>query len=380
MKRRQFFKTAGGTTLLASTGLMNRTSTFPALLMDFYALGGEANLSKVEARYYKKHPDREIECTLCPRLCKLGDKERGYCGVRENIGGTYYTLVYGKACSIAADPIEKKPLFHYLPKSSALSIATAGCNVNCKFCQNWEISQARPEQVQNYDFPPRAVVETAQKYRCPVIAYTYTEPVIFFEYMYDTSLEARKKGVRNVVITGGHINPEPMEDLTKVVDAVKVDLKAFSQDFYTKYVKGELQPVLEAIKIVHKSSAWLELVYLVIPTLNDSSDEIRKMCQWIMKEIGPDVPLHFSRFVPMYLVKNLPPTPVSTLEKVHKIALDEGIHHVYIGNVPGHPAESTYCPKCKEIVIERKGYSIGEIALKGGRCKYCNNPIPGIWI
>ncbi len=379
MKRRQFFKTAGGATFLASTGLINRTSTFPAFLMDLYALGGEANLSKVEARYYKKHPDSEIECTLCPRFCKLGDKERGYCGVRENIGGTYYTLVYGKACSIAVDPIEKKPLFHYLPKSSALSIATAGCNVNCKFCQNWEISQVRPEQVQNYDLPPLAVVETAQKYRCPVIAYTYTEPVIFYEYMYDTSLEARKKGVKSVVITGGHINPEPIEDLTKVVDAIKVDLKAFSQDFYTNYVRGKLQPVLEAIKIVHKSSVWLELVYLVIPTLNDSPDEIRKMCQWIMKEIGPDVPLHFSRFVPKYLIKNLPPTPVSTLEKVQKIALEEGIHYVYIGNVPGHPAESTYCPNCKKIVIKRIGYQINEIELKGGKCKYCNNPIPGIW-
>lgn len=380
MRRRQFVKTAGGATLLAGTGLMNRTSTFPALLMDLYALDGKANLSKVEARYYKKHPDREIECTLCPRFCKLGDKERGYCGVRENMGGTYYTLVYGKACSIAKDPIEKKPLFHYLPKSSALSIATAGCNVNCKFCQNWQISQVRPEQVQNYDFPPRAVVENAKKYRCAVIAYTYTEPVVFYEYMYDTSLEARKKGVRTAVITGGHINPEPMEELTKVVDAIKVDLKAFSQDFYTNYVRGELQPVLEAIKIVHKSSTWLELVYLVIPTLNDSSDEIRKMCQWIMKEIGPDVPLHFSRFVPMYLVKNLPPTPLSTLEKVRKIALEEGINYVYIGNVPGHSAESTYCPNCKKIVIERRGYSIGKIALKEGRCKYCNNPIPGIWI
>jgi pyruvate formate lyase activating enzyme len=379
MKRRQFVKTAGGGAFLASTGFISRTSTFPAVLMDLYALGGKANLSKVEARYYKKHPDREIECTLCPRFCKLGDKERGYCGVRENMGGTYYTLVYGKACSIAVDPIEKKPLFHYLPKSSTLSIATAGCNVNCKFCQNWEISQVRPEQVQNYDFPPRAVVKTAQKYHCPVIAYTYTEPVVFFEYMYDTSLEARKKKVKNVVITGGHINPEPMEALTKVVDAIKIDLKAFTQDFYTKYVRGELQPVLEAIKIVHKSTAWLELVYLVIPTLNDNSDDIRKMCQWILKEIGPDVPLHFSKFVPMYLIKNLPPTPVSTLEKVQKIALEEGIHYAYIGNVPGHPAESTYCPNCKNIVIERRGYSIGKIALKGGRCKYCNNPIPGIW-
>ena len=335
MKRRNFIKTAGGATLIAGTGLMNHA---PPLFLDLYALGGQENLSKVEARYYKKHPDREIECLLCPRFCKLGDKERGYCGVRENIGGTYYTLVYGKACSILDDPIEKKPFFHYLPNSKALSIATAGCNVNCKFCQNWEISQFRPEQIQNYDISPRQVAEYALKYKCPVIAYTYTEPIVFYEYMYDTSQEARKKGIRNVVITGGYINPEPLEDLIKVVDAIKVDLKAFSQDFYTSYVRGKLEPVLEAIKTVSKSNVWLEIVYLVIPTLNDNSNEIRKMSQWIMKEIGPDVPLHFSRFYPMYLVKNLPPTPVSTLEKAQKIALEEGLHYVYIGNIPGHRA------------------------------------------
>lgn len=376
MKRRQFFKTAGGATLLASTGLMNQT---PALLMDLYAFGGKTNLSKVEALYYKKHPDREIECLLCPRFCKLGDKERGYCGVRENMEGTYYTLVYGKACSINIDPIEKKPLFHYLPNSSALSIATAGCNVNCKFCQNWEISQVRPEQVQNYDFPPRLVVEYAQKYHCPVIAYTYTEPIIFYEYMYDTSQEARKKGIRNVVITGGYINPEPLKNLIKVVDAIKIDLKAFTQEFYTSYVRGKLEPVLEAIKIVSKSNVWLEIVYLVIPTLNDSSNEIRRLSQWIMKEIGPDVPIHFTQFRPMYLVKNLPLTPVSTLEKARKIALEEGLHYVYIGNVYGHRAESTFCPNCKNIVIQRVGYEIKKIDITGGKCKHCNTPIPGIW-
>ena len=376
MKRRQFFKTAGGATLLAGTGLMNQT---PALLMDLYAFGGEENLSKVEARYYKKHSDREIECLLCPRFCKLGDKERGYCGVRDNIGGTYYTLVYGKACAIHIDPIEKKPLFHYLPKSNALSIATAGCNVNCKFCQNWETSQVRPEQVQNYDFPPRSVVEYAQKYNCPVIAYTYTEPIVFYEYMYDTSQEARKKGIKNAVITGGYINPEPLEDLMKVVDAIKIDLKAFSQDFYTAYVRGELEPILEAIKIVSKSNIWLEIVYLVIPTLNDRSNEIRRLSRWIMKEIGPDVPLHFSRFHPMYLMKNLPPTPVSTLENAHKIAIEEGLHYVYIGNIPGHRAENTFCPKCKNIIIQRKGYQINNVYIIGGKCKYCNTPIPGIW-
>jgi pyruvate formate lyase activating enzyme len=372
MKRRQFFRTAGGAGLLACTGLTHT-------LMDFYAFRGEANLSKLEAWYYKKLPDREIECELCPRFCKLGDKERGYCGVRENKDGTYYTLVYGKACTIHPDPIEKKPFFHYLPKSLTLSIATAGCNVNCKFCQNWEISQIRPEQAQNIDLNPKKVVDYALKYHCPVIAYTYTEPVVFFEYMYDTAIEARKKGLNNVVVTGGHINPKPLKDLTKVVDAIKIDLKAFSEDFYASYVRGTLAPVLEAIKIVADSQAWLEIVYLVIPTLNDSSSEIRNMCQWMMKEIGPDIPVHFSRFHPMYLVKNLPSTPVSTLEKARKIALEEGLHYVYIGNIPGHMAENTYCPKCKKVIIQRYIYDIKKLDIQKGRCHFCDNPIPGIW-
>ncbi len=372
MNRRQFFKTTGGVTLLSCSGVTS-------LLTDLYAFGEKANLSRVEARYYKELPEREIECHLCPRLCKLGDKERGYCGVRENIGGKYYTLVYGKVCAINIDPIEKKPFFHFLPKTNALSIATAGCNVNCKFCQNWEISQVRPEQVEHRDFPPKMVVEYAQRYDCPSIAYTYTEPVIFFEYMYDTSKEARKKQVRNTVVTGGHINPEPLQDLIQVVDAIKIDLKAFSEQFYADYVRGELQPVLEAIKRVAKSGIWLEIVYLVIPSLNDSVGEIRRMCRWLLNEIGPEVPVHFSRFHPMYLVKNLPPTPISTLERAHRVALEEGLHYVYIGNVPGHKAESTFCPKCKKIVIKRVGYHIQNVELDRGRCRFCNHPIPGIW-
>jgi pyruvate formate lyase activating enzyme len=372
MKRRQFFKTAGGISLVAGSGL-------EPLLMNLYAFEEKTTLSKVEALYYKKHSDREIECLLCPRYCKLGDKERGYCGVRENMGGTYYTLVYGKACYINVDPIEKKPFFHFLPRTNAFSIATAGCNVNCKFCQNWEISQVRPEQVEHYDIPPSKVVDLAKKYGCPSIAYTYTEPIIFYEYMYDTSKEARLKGIKNTVVTGGHTNPEPLEELTKVVDAIKIDLKAFTQDFYTSYVRGELQPVLDAIKIVHKSNVWLEIVYLVIPTLNDSPNEIQNLCRWIMNEIGPDVPLHFSRFFPMYLMKNLPHTPLSTLEKAYKIALAEGLHYVYLGNIPNHRAESTYCPKCKNKVIQRIGYQIGKIELKEGKCKFCSNPIPGVW-
>jgi len=372
MNRRQFLRTAGGVSFAASTGLS-------PLLMDIYTFGQEPNLSEVEARFYKKHPDREIECLLCPRFCKLGDKERGYCGVRENRGGKYYTLVYGKACTVHIDPVEKKPLFHFLPRSQALSIATAGCNVNCKFCQNWEISQARPEQIHHMDFPPQSVVQSALKSNCPIIAYTYSEPIVFYEYMYDTSKEARKKGIKNVVITGGHTNIEPLEELIKVVDGIKVDLKAFNQAFYTKYVRGELQPVLEAIKCIAKSPVWLEIVYLVIPTLNDSPQEIRSLCRWILKEVGPDIPIHFSRFHPMYLMKNLPPTPVSTLERIHQMAVKQGIHYAYIGNVPGHKAENTFCPNCKNKVIQRRGYQISKINLNNGKCQSCGHPIPGFW-
>jgi pyruvate formate lyase activating enzyme len=372
MKRREFFKTSGAGGLALSCGAA-------AALVHLYAFGDGASLSNVEARYYKKLPDNEVECQLCPRACRLGDKERGYCGVRENRDGTYRTLVYGKACSVNVDPVEKKPFFHVLPGTTALSIATAGCNVNCRFCQNWEISQVRPEQVTSYDLPPERVADLAAQNRCPSIAYTYTEPTVFFEYMYDTAAAARPRGLRNLVVTAGHIQPEPLADLLKVVDAVKVDLKAFSPDFYKTYVRGDLKPVLETIKTVVKSGRWLELVYLVIPTLNDGLDDIRRMSRWILQEVGPDVPLHFSRFSPMYLIKNLPPTPLETLEAAHRAASDEGLHYVYIGNVPGHDAENTRCPQCGSIVIERYAYRIQAKNLDKGRCKNCRRPIPGIW-
>lgn len=372
MKRRQFFK-------MAAAGTLMPCPEWSSGLVDLYTFSSQANLSQVEARFYRKLEDREIECTLCPRECRLGDKERGYCGVRENIGGVYYTLVYGKACSLNVDPIEKKPFFHFLPGQSALSIATAGCNVNCKFCQNWEISQVRPEQIRHIDLSPSSVSAYAKKYDSPIIAYTYSEPVVFYEYMFDTSVIARQHGIKNVVITGGHINKDPLLELIEVVDAIKVDLKSFSQDFYTKYVRGELQPVLEAIKTISKSPVWMEIVYLVIPTLNDSPQEIRRLCRWLIDEIGPDVPIHFSRYYPMYLMKNLPPTPLATLERIYEISLEEGQHFVYIGNVPGHRAENTYCPRCRKTAVRRQGYAVQAVNLSGGRCNNCQNPIVGIW-
>jgi pyruvate formate lyase activating enzyme len=237
----------------------------------------------------------------------------------------------------------------------------------------------RAEQIKPLDLPPQDVVNNALNFKCPSISYTYTEPTVYFEYMYDTAVEGRAKGIRNCVVTAGYINREPLLDLIKVVDAIKIDLKSFSQDFYTNYVRGELKPVLEAIKTVHQSKVWLELVYLVIPTLNDNTEGIRQMSQWIRSEIGPDVPLHFSRFQPMYLVQNLPPTPVSTLEKVREVALAEGIRYVYIGNVPGHEAENTFCPRCQRVIIERIGFQVNKIDIEAGKCKFCRNPIPGIW-
>jgi pyruvate formate lyase activating enzyme len=373
MKRRDFFKKTGA----VGIGLGAGGGT---ALVHLCAFADTSNLSHVEARHYKKLPDKEVECGLCPRACRLGDKERGYCGVRENQGGTYYTLVYGKACSANVDPIEKKPFFHVLPGTTAMSIATAGCNVNCKFCQNWEVSQVRPEQVTAIDLPPRKVVEAARRYSCPSIAYTYTEPTVFFEYMYDTAVAGQDQGLRSVVVTGGHIKPEPLAELLGVVDAVKVDLKAFSPGFYKDYVRGDLAPVLETIKAVAKSGRWLEIVYLVIPTLNDNPDDIRRMSRWIAAEVGPDVPLHFSRFYPMYLIKNLPPTPLSTLEDARRAALAEGLHYVYIGNAPGLEAENTVCPKCGAIVIRRYAYDVQVTGLRNGRCKACQHPIPGIWV
>lgn len=374
MDRRDFLKSSlSGCGLCLLPGLSAAGAFFPGSSLP------DSRLSRVEARYYRKLPDREIKCDLCPRFCQLGDKERGFCGVRENQDGRYYTLVYGQAASLNVDPIEKKPFFHFLPGSEAFSLATAGCNLSCKFCQNWEISQMRPEQVKSISLPPEALVASCERYACPVIAYTYTEPVIFFEYMFDSSRLARKKGLRNVVVTAGYINPEPLADLLRVVDAVKVDLKAFNQNFYSEYVRGELQPVLQTIKQIAHSGIWLEIVYLVIPTLNDNPAEIRDMCRYLKEEIGPDYPVHFSRFHPMYLVKNLPPTPVSTLERLREEALAEGLHYVYLGNVPGHPGENTYCPKCGKLIIERYGYVIRKKELSGNKCRYCGQTIAGVW-
>ncbi|MDZ7330515.1 MAG: AmmeMemoRadiSam system radical SAM enzyme [candidate division KSB1 bacterium] len=333
-----------------------------------------------EARYYEKLPNRKIKCVLCPRECVIDDQETGYCGVRENHGGTYYTLVYGRPCSANVDPIEKKPLFHFLPGTLAFSIATVGCNVLCKFCQNWQISQARPDQVPSYELSPQAIAQYARDTQSRSIAYTYTEPVIFTEYMYDCAEQGHRLNIKSVMISNGYIKAQPMKDLSRVLDAVKIDLKAYTEKFYQEMVSGHLQPVLDTLVLLKQENMWTEIVYLMIPTLNDNPKELQQMCQWIVKELGPDVPIHFTRFHPEYRLKNLPPTPLKTLEMARKIALDTGLNFCYIGNVPGHEGENTYCPGCKKMVIQRLGFQIVSNSItKQGQCKHCGHKIPGIW-
>jgi len=332
-----------------------------------------------EARYYEKRPNRKIKCVLCPRECVIDDRERGYCGVRENRRGTYYTLVHSRVCTAHVDPVEKKPFFHFLPGSRAFSLATAGCNVNCKMCQNWEISQSRPEQVESAYLPPRQVVELARRNQCASIAYTYSEPVVFFEFMADTAEAGRAAGVRSLVVSGGYIKPEPLKELCRKVDAIKIDLKAFSEKFYKEIVNGELKPVLDALVAIRTQGVWLEIVCLVVPTLNDSEREFLGLAKWVKANLGVDVPVHFSRFHPEYLLKNLPLTPLPTLERAKAISDAEGLHYVYVGNVPGHPAEKTYCPGCKRVVVEREAYWVKAVNLTRGRCRFCQQPVAGVW-
>ena len=341
--------------------------------------GQDDALFTVEARFYEKLPNKKIKCKLCPRECAVGDRERGYCGVRENRNGVYYSLVHSRVCAAHVDPVEKKPLFHYLPGSLAFSLATAGCNVNCKFCQNWDISQARPEQVPAEYTPPKRVAELATQWRCPSIAYTYSEPVVFSEFLMDAADAGHEAGIRSIVVSNGYIQDEALRAAYGKMDAVKIDLKAFSDSYYQKVVTGQLKPVLDTLVTLRKMGKWTEIVYLVVPTLNDGEDEFRGLARWVKGNLGTDVPLHFTQFHPDYLLKNLPITPIQTLERAREIGLAEGLHFVYIGNVPGHPAENTYCPKCQRLLVERTGFEIRQMLIRKSACPYCKQAIPGVW-
>ncbi len=334
-----------------------------------------------EAYFYQRLDNQAVQCQLCPRQCVILPGRRGFCGVRENRNGKLFSLVYARPCAVHIDPIEKKPLFHFLPGSSAFSIATAGCNLKCVFCQNWQISQARPEEVKYTYLEPQDIVDRAKQAGSPTIAYTYTEPVIFYEYMFDTAKLAKVQGIRNIMHSNGHINEEPLRQLCRYLDAANIDLKGFSQEFYGKMTLGDLDSVLNTLKILKQEGVWIEITNLIIPGYNDNEEDIIKMCLWIVENLGEDVPVHFSRFWPMYKMLTLYPTPVTTLERAKSIAQDCGLKYVYLGNItPGHPGESTYCPYCGNVVVKRSGYIIREVNLdKRGRCGFCGKKISGVW-
>ena len=334
---------------------------------------------QVDGKTGHDHHEEVIKCLLCAQDCMISEGNRGRCRARMNIKGKLHTLVYGHPITTHIDPIEKKPFYHFLPGSQAFSLATAGCPLSCQFCQNWEISQSKPEDFPGEYIPPEKIVSASRSRNVPVIAFTYNEPTVFTEYLLDIAESAQNQGIKSVLISCGFMNEPPLADMCRVLDAIKIDLKGFSEDFYRSVCSAELKPVLRSIKQVATSGIHLEIVNLVVPTLNDSEKMLTSLCDWLMNEVGPDVPVHFTRFHPDYKMLNLPPTPIGTLELAREIALSKGLHYPFVGNVPGHPGNHTYCPSCQKIVIKRSGFFIEENNLDKGMCQFCRTPIAGVW-
>ncbi len=325
------------------------------------------------------HDKTIIQCQLCAQNCIIDPGKRGKCRARINFEGELRSLVYGYPVTVHIDPIEKKPFYHFLPSSAAFSLATAGCPLHCKFCQNWQLSQLNPEDYNPGYTLPETIVEAAIMRNAPVIAYTYNEPTVFTEYMLDIANAGKKEGLKNVLISCGFMNPEPLSEMCEALDAIKIDLKGYNNDFYQRVCDAELQPVLNSIRQVAKSDTHLEIVNLIVPSLNDSDEMLYGLAHWIFNEVGPDVPVHFTRFHPDYQLLNLAPTPISTLERARQIALDEGIRFPFVGNVPGHDGNNTYCPKCGKTLVLRSGFFIEAMNIKNGKCVYCSEDVAGVW-
>jgi pyruvate formate lyase activating enzyme len=313
-----------------------------------------------EAMWYETR-GRMVHCQLCPHQCILGENDRGFCRTRVVKDAKLHTIAYGNPCSANLDPMEKKPLYHFLPGKPILSIATGGCNLRCLNCQNWQISQARPEDLRNYDLPPQQLVEKVMDNNIPAIAYTYSDPIVFYEYVMDTGKLAREQNIRNVLVTAGYIEEKPLRQLCTVADAANVDLKGFSDNFYKKVCGAKLAPVLNALKVMQNEGVWVEVTRLIVPTLSDDMDDHRAMCDWIVEAMGPGTPLHLSRFHPQHKLQHLPPTPVDTMYRAYDIAKAAGLHFIYVGNVPNNPFQDTICPACGDAVIRRE-------------------KIPGVWL
>ena len=332
-----------------------------------------------EGKYYRP-TGPHIQCTLCPIFCVIPDGEAGICRVRVNRGRKLYTMVYGQPCSVAFHPMEQGPIFHAFPGAQCLGIATAGCNLRCKYCQNWQMSQFSAEETDNYDLPPERVVRLAHEKKCEAIVFAYTDPIVFYEYALDTAKAARAEGLKSVLVTAGYVDKQPLKEICEYVDVIRIDLKAFSEEFYRDVVGGTLQPVLTAIKTAHEQGTWLEIVDPIVPGSNDDPEEIREMCTWVLENVGPDVPLHFLKFFPAYKMRNSPPTSERILSRCRQIAMDVGLNYVYLGNLPGHEGADTFCPKCERRLIKRVGYlGIAENNISDSKCRFCGHPIPGIW-
>ena len=320
-----------------------------------------------------------VQCELCPKICIIEPGQSGECRVRINIDGVLRTVVYGFPCSVNIDPVEKKPLFHFLPGTAILSVATVGCNLHCRNCQNWEISQANPEDVEVSSYPPEKLVKLAKYYRCLSLAYTYSDPIIFYEYTYDTAKLAKQENIRSVLVTAGYINQQPWKSLLKYIDAANIDLKGMTDDFYRRVCSATLKPVQNALIAAKAAGILVEVTNLIIPTLNDEPGQIRQLAHWVKTNLGAETPLHFSRFFPQYKMRHLPPTSEKTLDMAREIAISEGLDYVYIGNISSEQGQNTYCPSCKVLLIERAGYTILQNRLKDGRCLDCGKEIYGVW-
>ena len=320
-----------------------------------------------------------VQCQLCPKACLIEPGQSGECRVRVNFDGVLTSGVYGYPCSVSIDPIEKKPLFHFLVGSGILSIATVGCNLHCLNCQNWEISQTNPEDSQAYQLNPEQLIQLTRQNNCPSIAYTYSEPIIYYEYTLDSAKLARQADLRNVLVTAGYINPEPWQELLQFIDAANIDLKSINDAFYRDICQATLKPVQQALVLAKTMGVWVEVTNLIIPTLNDTDEELMQLSRWVKENLGPETPLHFSGFTPRHKMLNLPSTPARTLERARQIALAEGLKYVYIGNVLTPEGGITYCPNCNVELIVRRGYLILKNRLTDDNCPDCNSRIDGVW-
>jgi pyruvate formate lyase activating enzyme len=332
----------------------------------------------IEAFHYAAR-GKEVQCQVCPNRCLLAPGDRSICRSRVNIGGKLYSLAYGNPCAVHVDPIEKKPLNHFYPGTPIFSIATTGCNFRCLNCQNWEISQKRPEDVRHGTLFPEEVVRAAKDKGTLSVAYTYSEAITFYEYMYDTARLASEGGLYNVLVSNGYINRGPLLNLCKYLDGANINLKSFDDRVYRCLNGGTLKPVLNTFKTLHREGVWFEMTTLVVPTYVDDKEMIKRMCGWILKNLGPDYPLHFLRFFPRYRLTRLPATPIQTLEELRELAMGEGIRYCYLGNTPGHEGCNTFCHNCKKLLIERKGYLLPTMNIVKGRCRFCDTAIPGRW-